>query len=108
MIGFTPPLVLPFIPPSQKLARAYFLLIRDEGQDLTRATLMLLDEAGDRISPDTKSMPNAGKIPQAGVNAISTGTEGLAGDTNDRCESRNYVGLLRATLGIGPTVGVVL
>ena len=108
MIGFSPALVLPYIPASQKLAKAYLQVLRDEGNGITRATLFLLDEAGDRISPNAKAMPNGGKIPQASIDAIATGTDGLAGDTIDRCASRNYLALVQVALGVGVGVGVVL
>ena len=65
---------------------------------------MLLDEAGERISPDAKSVPQ-GRMTRAQAAALFTTADGTAGDTADQALHRAALPLVRTMLGI--TGGVV-
>ena len=50
MILFNPPVAAPYIPASQKIAKVYGSIQRDEGLDLLRVQLVLINTNGKRIS----------------------------------------------------------
>jgi hypothetical protein len=100
MIVFDPPLALPFIPPTQKIARVALVRSRDELRDVSRLGVILLDEKGARISPDPASMPGGGRFTTKQAAAVEANEAGLALDTPDRTLSRAALSLVHELLGV--------
>src|SRR5208282_3379304 len=99
MIVFNPPVAAPYIPASQKIAKVYGSIQRDEGADLLRVQLVLLDQNGKRISPDPASIP-VPRFTPAQIAAVIASTSTLAGDTIDQAISRALLPIVDANLGL--------
>lgn len=99
MIVYTPARVLSFIPSDQKLASIQVDLQLSGSAKIARIAFSLYDEAGDRITPNLKGMPNS-KISPQDCSAIATSKSGLAGDTLDQALSRAALSTIEACLGI--------
>ncbi|MGA8138715.1 MAG: hypothetical protein ACLQVI_06720 [Polyangiaceae bacterium] len=99
MILFNPPVAAPYIPASQKIAKVYGSIQRDEGLDLLRVQLVLLDTNGKRISPDPNAIPVPRFTPQQ-IAAVVASTSTQAKDTLDQALSRALLPIVDANLGL--------
>jgi|GEM_PF-4743497 hypothetical protein len=99
MILFNPPVAAPYIPASQKIAKVYGSIQRDEGLDLLRVQLVLLDQNGKRISPDPNAIPVPRFTPQQ-IAAVVASTSTQAKDTLDQALSRALLPIVDANLGL--------
>lgn len=98
MLEFDPPIALPFIPSTQKLAFVSWT-VQVDGTGAGRAQVLLLDEAKQSISPHIAKMPREGLT----AAQLATFCQALAEEAG-----KLLLPLLQENLGIGGNVGKVL
>jgi hypothetical protein len=99
MIVFNPPLALPYIPSTQKLAFVAAQWMRHDTASMVRVTLILLDEDQHTISPDGPHMP-AAVMTAAQLVELTSSKAALAGDTADQAFYRALLPIVRLNLGV--------